>query len=259
MKNILCLSIFLISGWSLAEAKLSAQEVISRSDAGVNPKAPFQMTLKLVEFIEGSSRSEVQLKVTAKLGDEDGQYRNLVRWMDPPRDRGKAVLLSGTKMWFYDPSSKTSVQISPQQRLVGTASEGDVVTVNFGSDYKAKFVGSEDGESITDADKNKRVCYHLELNPIKESAVYGRAEYWVDKSNFRPVKGKFYTDSGRLLKIAFYHNFEKQLGVDRPTETIIVDAVNSKLVTTLNASSYKKVDVPESWFQREFLPKLKED
>jgi outer membrane lipoprotein-sorting protein len=249
----------LSSGVSLADEKLSAQEIIKKADAGINPKDPFQMTLKLVEFIDGNSRSEVELKIISKLDGKDGQFRNLVRWAEPARDRGKGVLLNGTKMWFYDPASKSSVQISPQQRLVGTASEGDVVTVNFASDYQAKYVGSPEGESVTDADKAKKTCYHLELTPTKESAVYGRAEYWVEKDTFRPVKAKFYTDSGRLLKIAFYHKFEKQLGVDRPSEAIIIDAVNSKLVTTMNSSSYKKMDVPESWFQRDYLPKLKEN
>lgn len=242
-----------------ARADLTAQEIIKKSDRALNPQDPFQMTLKLTEYIDGSSRGELELKIISKLEGSGGQFRNLVRWVNPPRDRGKGVLLNGTQMWFYDPASKTSVQISPQQRLVGTASQGDVVTVNFASDYQAQFIGSPEGQTIADADKIKRSCYHIELTPLKSSAIYGRVEYWIEKETLRPVKGKFYTDSGRLLKIAFYHNFEKQLGVDRPMETIIIDAVNSKLVTTLNSSGFKKIDVSDSWFQRDYLPKLKDN
>ena len=77
-----------------------------------------------------------------------GQFRNLVRYIEPPRDAGKMVLLDGTMLWFYDPASKASVRISPQQRLIGQAAIGDVLTVNLALDYTGKLVGAE---SIQDA------------------------------------------------------------------------------------------------------------
>ena len=63
-------------------------------------------------------------------------------------------------MWFYDPSSKASVRISPQQRLMGQASDGDVVTANFAKDYTAKLLGEE---TLQDADRQNRDCWHLDL------------------------------------------------------------------------------------------------
>jgi hypothetical protein len=57
---------------------------------------------------------------------QSGQFNNLVRYAEPPRDAGKLVLLKGGNLWFYDPASKASIRISPQQRLTGQASEGDV-------------------------------------------------------------------------------------------------------------------------------------
>lgn len=97
----------------------------------------------------------------------------------------------------------------------------------------------------------------MNLNPVKEDAIYNRVEYWVEQGNFHPIKGKFYSDSGRLLKIAYYHNYEMQMGALRPAEVIIIDAVNSKLVTTMNFSNIKEKSLPDNWFQREYLSHLK--
>jgi hypothetical protein len=239
------------------ENRPAAQTVIARSDAVRNSDKPFQMNLRLTEYVSGSARNEVLLRVYSKADQASGQFKNLVLYREPPRDLGKAVLMNGTTMWFYDPASKTSVRISPQQRLIGQASEGDVVTVNFAKDYSAKLVGPADGETLADADRIPRTCWHLDLAPSNDSAIYGRVEYWVEKDTYRPVKGKFYSDSGRLLKIAYYHNYKEQLGALRPSEIILIDAVNSKLITTMNSSDHQARDIPDSWYQREFLPRLK--
>jgi hypothetical protein len=231
----------------------TAQEIVRKADSIRNPGQPFQVDNRLTEYTGGEPRNEVLLRIQSKLNKTTGQFRSLVRYVDPPRDRGKIVLFNGTQMWFYDPTSKTSVRITPQARLLGQASEGDVVTVNFERDYTAKLLSDE---TLSDADRTERLCWKLELSPNQTDAVYGRIEYWVEKSTFRPVKAKFFADSGKLSKIAYYHRFENHLGGLRPTETIIIDAVNSKLVTTMNLSQFKGKEAPDSWFQRDFLPRL---
>ncbi len=239
------------------EGRPTARAIIARSDAVRNPDRPFRLNLRLSEYVDGSVRNEIILRVFSKIDPATGQFRNLVRYLEPPRDLGKAVLMNGTTMWFYDPASKSSVRISPQQRLVGQASEGDVITVNLAKDYSAKLVGPADGETLTDADRKPRKCWHVELLPISDSAIYGKVDYWVEKDTYRPVKGKFYSDSGRLLKIAYYHKYQEQLGVLRPAEIILIDGVNTRLVTTINSSGHHLMEIPDSWYQREFLPRLK--
>ena len=84
-------------------------------------------------------------------------------------------------------------------------------------------------------------------------------EYWVAHDNFRPIKAKFYSDSGRLLKILYYRGYAEWLGSVRPTEAIIIDAVDSSLVTTVSFGDPHYQDIPESWFQRDYLPRLRAD
>ena len=140
-------------------------------------------------------------------------------------------------MWFYDPASKTSIRISAQQRLVGQASNGDVLTVNLAHDYTATLIGEE---TIKDGDHQDRRAWHLNLVAATSDAVYARLEYWVERDSYRAIKGKFYSDSGRLLKIAYYRKPAEVLGAMRPTETVIIDAVDANLVTTVDAAGLSR-------------------
>ncbi len=236
--------------------KLTAQEMIAASDRVRNPDQPFRLTNTLVEYISGKPRDRVVLVVYARENKKTAQFDNLVRYVQPPRDTGKIVLMNSTNMWFYDPASKASIRISPQQRLIGQASDGDVLTVNLARDYTAKIVGEE---TLQDADRKDRNCWHLDLIAATSDAIYSRLEYWIELGTYRSVKAKFYSDSGRLLKIAYYRKYQEQLGGMRPTETIIIDAVDSNLVTTITSSDYRFQEIPEAWFQRDFLPRLKVD
>ena len=232
----------------------TAEELLTAADRLRNPDQPFRLTDTLVEYVGGKPHDSVVLVIFAKEDPATHRYGNLVRYAEPPRDAGKLVLLNGGNLWFYDPASKASVRISPQQRLLGQAATGDVLTVNLARDYKASLAGTE---TLQDADRAARDCWHLDLAAATPDATYSRIEYWIERGTARSVKAKFYSDSGRLLKIAYYRKYEKQLGSDRPTETIIIDAVDANLVTTVTSSDYRYRDIPDAWFQRDFLPRLK--
>jgi len=237
-----------------AQQPPNAHDLVASADRVRNPAQPFRLTSTLVEYVGGQPHDRVVLTVFAREDAQTLQYRNLVRYAEPPRDTGKLVLLSGTALWFYDPASKASIRISPQQRLLGQASEGDVLTVNLARDYTAKMLGAE---TLQDADHANRDCWHLDLTAATPDAIYSRIEYWLERGTARSIKGKFYSDSGRLLKIAYYRKYQEQLGGVRPTETIIIDAVDANLVTTINTSDYRFQEIPDAWFQRDFLPRLK--
>ncbi|MDR3514901.1 MAG: outer membrane lipoprotein-sorting protein [Azospirillaceae bacterium] len=235
-------------------APISAAEMVAALDKIRNPGQPFRLTTTLVDYDNGQPRDRSVLVVFAKEDKTTGQFDNLVRYVEPPRDEGKMVLFYGTKLWFYDPASKASVRISPQQRLLGQASNGDVLTVNLARDYTARLVGEE---TLQDANRKDRDCWHLDLTAANDEAIYSRIEYWLEVGSYNPVKGKFYSDSGRVLKIAYYRKFEEQLGAIRPLETVIIDAVDARQVTISTSSDFRPQDIPDAWFQRDYLPRLK--
>jgi len=250
MRVLLALS---VAGVGFSAAAQTPRDIIAAADKVRNPGQPFRSTNTLTEYVSGQPRNQDQLVVYAKEDPATHQFRNLVRYTEPPRDAGKIALFSTPNLWFYDPASKASVRISPQQRLIGQAAIGDVLTVNLAVDYTGTLLGNE---TITDPEHQQRQCWHLDLQAATDSAIYRRVEYWVEHGSFRPVKAKFYSDSGRLLKILYYRSFREQLGAMRPAEAIIIDAVNSSLVTTIAFGNLRFQDIPEAWFQRDYLPRL---
>ncbi|HEV2700704.1 MAG TPA: outer membrane lipoprotein-sorting protein [Steroidobacteraceae bacterium] len=230
------------------------QKILAASDAVRNPVKPFGLSISLTEYRNSKESDSNTLAIYSKLDGDSGRYRTLVSYVGPARDAGKLVLENGTEMWFYDPSSEASIRISPQQRLLGQASTGDVVTVNLAHDYHAASAAPED---ITDGDRTLRHCYKLTLTQAVPDATYHRIELWVEQSSSRPVKGKFYADSERLLKTAYYRGFHVELGVERPTEIVIIDGLTPTWVTVMRYSDYAWRDIPDSWLQRDYLPRFR--
>lgn len=239
-----------IAGTAYAEP---AQQIVAQTDLVRNPAQPSRTVMTLTEYVSGHERNQDTLVVFAKQDPATRQFRNLVEYAEPARDAGKRVLLGGGALWFYDPASKESVRISPQQRLVGQAAIGDVLTVNLAVDYTATLVGEE---SIEDAGHQQRQCWHLDLKAANDQSTYGRIEYWVEKGTYYPIKGKLYSDSGRLLKVVYYRDFEDRLGAKRPTQVVILDAVDTSLATIVSFGDWQFHDVPDLWFQRDYLPHL---
>ena len=48
--------------------------------------------------------------------------KSLVRFTDPPENRGRVLLMVGQNLWIQIPSTNQPLRISPQQRLAGQAS-----------------------------------------------------------------------------------------------------------------------------------------
>jgi outer membrane lipoprotein-sorting protein len=234
----------------------SPQEIVERADAIRNPARAFHFRSTLTEYASGKAQGQSVLEIDSKPDPQTHQFRNLARYEAPLRDSGKAVLLDGRSLWFYDPASKSSVRISPQQRLIGQASIGDVLTVTLSVDYSATLTAEE---TIQDAARQPRECWHLDLKSANELSTYARVEYWVEKGTYAPVKAKFYSDSGRPLKVLYFRAFERLLDGLRPSEVVILDAVDSSRVTTVKSTGHRFADIPESWYQREYLPRLGAD
>ena len=45
--------------------------------------------------------------------------------------------------------------------------------------------------------------------------------------------------------------------MERPTETVIIDGLDPNWVTVMRYSDYAWRDIPESWLQRDYLPRFK--
>lgn len=231
----------------------SPQQILSASDAIRNPGQPFSVGLELMEYRQGAATSRSRLLVWAKTRAGSGQFRSIVRFLEPQRDRDKLMLRDGSELWFFDPETKATVRVAPQQRLLGQASNADVVAVNLALDYHAVQAVPEE---IADGDRQTRRSQRLVLEAATVDAAYRRIELWVDAASSTPLKARFYAESGRLLKTAYYRKVQPELGALRPTETVIIDGIDTQWVTVLRYSNFAFKDIPESWFQRDQLSNI---
>ena len=229
------------------------QELLKASDAIRNPARPFSTKVTLTEFEKGNQVDTSTLVSYSRSNESNGQFASLIRFVLPARDAGKLMLRNGDDLWFYDPSTKASVRLSPQQRLIGQASNGDVVTVNLAKDYSAKLLAEED---TTDGERRARKSYKLGLTASAPSATYASVEFWIDAENNRPIKGKFFAESGYLLKTVYYRRYQSQLGRERPTETVIIDGLSPQSVTLMRFTDFATPTIPQTWFHRDYLPRF---
>ena len=252
MKIILfLLSLMLCPG--LAWSAPGADEILAATDAIRNPGKPFSVTVTLTEFQDRKQVDTSTLISYSRTQQQGGQFASLIRFVLPARDAGKLMLKNGSDMWFYDPVAKASVRLSPQQRLLGQASNGDVATVNLARDYKATLAGEEE---IKDGEGRMRKYFKLALAAASPDVTYASIEMWVEAENNRPFKAKFFAESSRLLKTAYYRRYQPQLGTERPTETVIIDGLNPQSVTIMGFSNYVARNIPDTWLQRDFLPRF---
>ena len=238
----------------LAVAAPTADELLAATDAIRNPGKPFSVTVTLTEFQAGKQVDTSTLVSYSRTQQVGGQFASLIRFVLPARDAGKLMLKNGNDMWFYDPVAKASVRLSPQQRLLGQASNGDVATVNLARDYKATLEATEE---IQDGERQTRKAHKLALTAVGPDVTYASIEMWVDADNNRPLKARFYAESTRLLKTAYYRRYQPQLGAERPTETVIIDGLDPQSVTLMRFTDYKARVIPDTWLQRDFLPRFK--
>jgi outer membrane lipoprotein-sorting protein len=237
-------------------AATSAQDILVAVDNARHPAKPFSMTVDLIEYKQGKQTDSNTLEIYSKAAAATGRFNTLVRFLLPARDTNKLMLKSGNDLWFYDPNSKASIRISPQERLLGQASNGDVVTANFATDYKATIAGEEETQ---DGDRKQRNCVKLLLKASARDVTYDHMEIWVDKVNNQTVKGRFYSASDRLLKTVYYRRYTNVIGATMPGEAIIIDGLDPNWVTVMRYSNFSYKDIPDTWYQRDYLPNFRQN
>jgi hypothetical protein len=230
-----------------------AVDIIRRSDRIRAPAEPFRYALTLVEMKGDQEVTRQSFDVAmrfykAELGQE-GDARALVRFIDPPSEKGKSLLSIFDKLWYYEPKLRRPIPISRQQRLVGQVSNGDVVATDFDLSYISKLAATEDCEG--------RKCYRLELQRRWAHVTYPKIIYWVDAENYHPYKAEFLATNDKLIKRAWYKDYKPALGVERPHEIYIEDSLKKEQYTRMLYSDVRLEAVPEAYFQKEYLLRLR--
>jgi len=225
----------------LAAAPLRAEDaaaILAKVDQYRAPLTSFAIDVELTASTPHDKDETSKFRVYGK-----GSDRSVVEFLAPASEKGKLLLMLRDAMWFYMPTASRPIRISPLQRLMGQASNGDVARTSFTVDYVAK--------SVVEDDK----AFILDLAAKDSDIAYSRVKLWVDKTSYEPLRADFYVVSGKLIKRAVYRDFGILAGRHVVTGIVIDDLLRPGYRTTMRYSNLTPKENAERMFTKDALGK----
>jgi len=250
-KMLLLLSLLLIVPIEVViaeNAAPSATELLAKADEYRNFKGEsYTFEVKLTSKEPGQEDKIFLLKAEIL-----NPHTFLIIYADPISERGKALLMDQNNLWFHSPTSSKPIRITPQQRLLGEASNGDVASTDFSGEYEPSYLKQETVDNIP--------CHVLELAAKPDTlATYNKLKLWIRVDNARPYKAEFYAVSGKLLKTAYYTRYEKLAGTGKEQlmSIEIVNPLSADKKTVMEYANFAATELPISRFNTSALDKLR--
>lgn len=227
-----------------SSAVLDPTAIVARADEIRFPGEGFQVSVKVKTLAPGRDAEHHEYQVL-----QNGHEKSLVRTLAPASEAGQVMLMRGPDLWVFLPEVSQPVRLPLSQRLTGQVANGDLARANFAGDYNATLLREEalDGKK----------CVVLELTAARKGVTYHRVLYWVEAATNRPLKAEFYTLSKRLMKTGLYQDYKDLGGKIRPTTLKLIDALKKGEESILTYSALKMRDIPDKFFTKDFLRKLK--
>lgn len=225
-----------------AGGEMSPTDILRKADEARGNADGIQWEID-ISAIERGKEQVRTLRVNAR------GFNSLAEFLAPANVKGQKILMVDRNMWFVKPGVSKAVPISPRQKLIGGAANGDIASTNYAGDYKIVHV-SEDMV-------NREPSYLMDLTAIDKKATYDRIRYWISKKRLVGLKAEFYTVSGKMFKSAV---FEYDNGItvnDEPrpfiSKMIITSAIVKEDVTAMYFRKVSFKRVPDSMFNLNLL------
>lgn len=188
-----------------------------------------------------------QRKMVMQIWQDTKSNQFLSRVISPAKEKGTGSLKIDKSMWNYLPKVEKVMKIPPSlmmQPWMGSDFTNDdmVQEVSLEDDYQQKLLG--------EAKVNGVSAYQLELIPNPDvPVVWGKLHYYVNKTNFLPVKQDFFDEKGKLVKYMSFSNVKKMHDRLIPTrmEMVPVTKKGHKTVLTYLDLQYD-VKIPADTF-----------
>jgi len=221
----------------------SVKEILKSSDRARGNLEGIVWNITMTTNEEGSRESRgLNVKVKGN--------NTLARFTSPANMNDRMVLMVDRNMWFIRSGLKKPVSLSPRQKLMGDAANGDIASTNYAEDYDASLVGTEK--------VGTEECFVLDLKAANKSVTYDRIKYWVSKERLVGVKAEFYTLSGKLFKTAEF-KYDNRVKVSTGEEMLFIsellirDAIQKDRTTTMTYSNIKVEPIPDTPFNLNLL------
>jgi len=224
-------------------ARPDPAKLLEQADLSRNGWETYEVVTVIRNYQNGELKDEGSFDTYIK-----GADKTLVKFMNVDV-KGQYLLMLEDAMWIYMPNTRKPIRITPLQRLLGNASNGDVARTRWAGDYDAKLKGKETVDGVA--------CYVLDLAARSDGATYNRVELWLRKEDARPRKAEIYLGSGKHYKTIFYDTFTTVRGRLLLAQMTIIDRLREGSTTTMTFTAYAPREIPEKWFNKDYLEKLR--
>ncbi len=136
-------------------------------------------------------------------------------FLEPVRDKGKSVLMSGSSMWMSSPSVSKPVRLSGKDAFMGTSfTNDDMMNLDKNDDYDS-VIASSDGEGWT-----------VVMTAKNASVPWSKIEARIG-ADYLPVRMTYFARSGKESKRVEFSLARDFGGKMRPSVMTIVDLMKS--------------------------------
>ncbi len=246
MKRIAIMLGTLVTVANAANA-LDGEVLLSRVDERRAVGQSFRFDIKIEDYENG-----VLVQSATMSGNAKGANKTLVEYLEPANMRGKKLLMVDDETFFFAPKTKRPVRLTASQRLMGQASNGDVMSVRFGADYTPTI----EGEDIIDSESGPVECLTLRLVAKRTGTAYGAMKLWVAKAGNFPVKAECYAASGKLLKTVEYGRIRTMGEKEIVTRAILRDKIAKDAWTVIDFLDMTEAEIPDAFFTKEYLSRM---
>ncbi|MCJ7587188.1 MAG: outer membrane lipoprotein-sorting protein [Candidatus Aminicenantes bacterium] len=166
------------------------------------------------------------------------------------KTEGMRLLFVGENMWVLFRDTQRPIRITPVQRLLGEASNGDVARLGLNADYEVAEESREDVGGVP--------CLKLLLAAVRKSSTYGRILLFVRASDLRPVKADLFLISGKHAKSAVYDEYRSTGGRTTLARMTIFDRIEPAKRTVFEYLDITPVALPDKYFNKNYLVHLQD-
>jgi outer membrane lipoprotein-sorting protein len=203
----------------------TAVELLKAYDAVMGPES-FDAVMEMTAHRDDDTTRTYKMRVL-KSGDD----RLRLWFQEPAAVRGQEMLRQGENLWVYLPNLKRPTRVASRESFQGgDFNNGDVLRVHYQSDYAAQLMPAS---AIPDA-------WELDLKAKTADAAYDRIRLWLRKADLMPVKGEYYSASGKMLRTAEFADMKSFGGFKRPSRIVMKNMLAVKRYSVMYV---EKIDV----------------
>lgn len=229
------------------------QEQIDKLVKGVDDRQKNAGDFQAVAFMEQKQAGKSDKVFEAGIYRRDANGTMILLFTKPQAEGGKGYLKVDDSLFFYDPRVGKWERRTERERIGGTsASRSDLDGSKYAERYTAKFVKEEKLGNFNGA------MIELKAKPgLDVSAPV--LNVWIDTASGNLLKEQRFSESGKLLRTAFYPKWAKmrseQKGGDvyYPEEVRIFDEVEKGNQTLVVMRQVKLDPLDENIFTKAWL------